>query len=192
MGALPSPRPIDHAQAMPIIRFRQILVATCALLVSACVPPAPAPQPPPPQPIPVPVVAPPPQATDWRDIPLTPGDWRYGPEVGGSAARFGRDDAPQFIARCDRAARMVSLARIGVMDTAATMAITTSAGDRALTTVALPGPPPAFAAMLPAGDGFLDRIAFSRGRFVVAVGGTARLVIPSWPEFARVIEDCRS
>ena len=72
------------------------------------------------------------------------------------------------------------------------MAITTSAGDRALAAAGLAGPPPALAATLPAGDAFLDRIAFSRGRFVVAVTGTARLVIPSWPELARVIEDCRS
>ena len=44
---------------------------------------------------------------------------------------------------------------------------------------------------LTAGDPFLDKMAFSRGRFVVAVSGTPRLAIPAWPEFARVVEDCR-
>jgi len=37
----------------------------------------------------------------------------------------------------------------------------------------------------------LDAIAFSRGRFSVEAAGTARLVIPAWPEAARVVEACR-
>jgi hypothetical protein len=45
---------------------------------------------------------------------------------------------------------------------------------------------------LPVRDAFLDDVAFSRGRFTVMVPGTAMLVIPSWPEPSRVIEDCRS
>lgn len=166
------------------------------LLASACVAPPASPPPPPPHvpapAAPPPVPPPPPQTTDWRDIPLTRGDWRYGPEASGSAARFGVADAgPEFIVRCDRAARTVTLSRAANATGPATMAITTSAGDRALNVVPVAGPPPALAATLPAGDGFLDRMAFSRGRFVVAVTGTARLVIPSWPEFARVLEDCR-
>jgi hypothetical protein len=43
----------------------------------------------------------------------------------------------------------------------------------------------------PAGDAALDWIAFSRGRFVVAATGMPLLVLPAWPEPARVIEDCR-
>ena len=42
-----------------------------------------------------------------------------------------------------------------------------------------------------ASDPQLDAIAFSRGRFFVSLNGTSDLVIPDWPEFARVIEDCR-
>jgi hypothetical protein len=34
-------------------------------------------------------------------------------------------------------------------------------------------------------------MAFSRGRFLVTVEGGASLVVPAWPELARVIEDCR-
>jgi hypothetical protein len=43
---------------------------------------------------------------------------------------------------------------------------------------------------LQANDPLLDAIAFSRGRFMVT-GGGATLAIPSWPEAARSIEDCR-
>jgi hypothetical protein len=34
-------------------------------------------------------------------------------------------------------------------------------------------------------------MVFSRGRFTVEVPGAPMLVIPAWPEPARVIEDCR-
>jgi hypothetical protein len=44
---------------------------------------------------------------------------------------------------------------------------------------------------LSANDRFLDDMVFSRGRFTVEVPGTPMLVIPAWPEPARVVEDCR-
>jgi len=44
---------------------------------------------------------------------------------------------------------------------------------------------------LPPNDPLLDQIAFSRGRFLVQVEGGPSLVVPAWPEFARVVEDCR-
>jgi hypothetical protein len=68
--------------------------------------------------------------------------------------------------------------------------ITTSAGRQSFRAQALSSRR-AVAAQFTARDPFLDKIAFSRGRFIVAVSGTARLAIPSWPEFARVVEDCR-
>jgi hypothetical protein len=34
-------------------------------------------------------------------------------------------------------------------------------------------------------------MAFSRGRFMVEAQGMATLVLPAWPEPARVVEDCR-
>jgi hypothetical protein len=45
--------------------------------------------------------------------------------------------------------------------------------------------------ILGAQDRLLDAIAFSRGRFSVEIAGTPRLILPSWPEPARAIEDCR-
>jgi hypothetical protein len=47
------------------------------------------------------------------------------------------------------------------------------------------------AATLSASDPLLDQIAFSRGRFTVEVAGQPQLVLPAWPEVARVVEDCR-
>ena len=45
---------------------------------------------------------------------------------------------------------------------------------------------------LPASDPLLDQMAFSRGRFLVAAEGGPSLVVPAWPELARVVEDCRA
>jgi hypothetical protein len=48
-------------------------------------------------------------------------------------------------------------------------------------------------------DPLLDALVFSRGRIGVIVAQSAgaaapsvQLVVPSWPEIARVVEDCRS
>lgn len=42
------------------------------------------------------------------------------------------------------------------------------------------------------GDIMMDRIAYSRGRFAVETSGLESLAIPVWPEFSRVVEDCRA
>ncbi len=162
------------------------------LIASACVAPTRVVHAPPP---PIMVPAPPPSTpatTDWRDIPLTRGDWSYSPVAGGTAARFAAAGSiPLFAVRCEMSTRTISLARSAASGAVpATMTITTSAGNRTLAATPVTGQ--AIAASLPARDPFLDKMAFSRGRFVIAVAGTTRLVIPSWPEFARVIEDCRS
>ncbi|MDB5688665.1 MAG: hypothetical protein JWL91_541, partial [Sphingomonas bacterium] len=142
--------------------------------------------PPPPPP------AAPPASQDWRDIPITPGGWSYAADAGGTIARFGQPGAAVFAVRCDFASRAVTLSRLGASAAAvagATIDVTTSAGRQVLRGAAQPGA--AAAASLQPRDPLLDRMAFSRGRFIVAVPGTARLAIPAWPEFARVVEDCR-
>lgn len=68
--------------------------------------------------------------------------------------------------------------------------VTTSAGRQSFRAQPLSGRR-SVAATVAARDTFLDKMAFSRGRIVVAVSGTERLVMPSWPEFGRVVEDCR-
>ncbi len=40
-------------------------------------------------------------------------------------------------------------------------------------------------------DSILDGIAFSRGRFAIALAGGRSMAIPAWAETGRVIEDCR-
>lgn len=80
--------------------------------------------------------------------------------------------------RCDSARRRIVLAREG---SSAPLRIRTTYGQRAL----------APAAELPADDPLLDEIAFSRGRFTVEGEGLAPLFLPTWPEPARVIDDCR-
>ena len=45
---------------------------------------------------------------------------------------------------------------------------------------------------LPATDPLFDQMAFSRGRLLVQIEGGVALIIPAWPEIARVTEDCRS
>ena len=155
-----------------------LALAGCAAEKTA--PPAPAPVPPAPPPPAPPAPPPPPPAQDWRDIALTPGDWTYRPDSGGSAAAFG-GGAPAFVLRCLPATRQVVMERTDA-PAGARLVVRTSYGERAVAD----GTP------LPAGDPLLDQMAFSRGRFTIAAEGLPMLVIPAWPEPARTIEDCRS
>jgi hypothetical protein len=149
-----------------------------AALLSACAGrPAPAPaaeRAPPVRQAPPVAVEPPPAATaseDWRDQPLTPGDWSYDP--GSGEARYAG-----FSLRCDTARRQVVLSRAGA---AGPLRLRTTYGERNL----------AAGAALPAADPLLDEMAFSRGRFTVEAAGLPVLILPAWPEPARVVEDCR-
>jgi hypothetical protein len=135
---------------------------------------APAPEAPPP-PAPPPPSPPPP--TDWRDLALTPGDWTWRADPAGSAAEFGAG-APAFALRC-RAGQIVP-ERAGAA-AGARLVVRTSFGERTI----------ASGAPIPAADPLFDQIAFSRGRFTIVAEGLPMLVIPSWPEPARAIEDCR-
>lgn len=87
--------------------------------------------------------------------------------------------------RCDLAQRTISLTLPGASAPGATLAITTTDGARTY-------PATDAGAVTRATDPFLDRIAFSRGRFRVQLTGRAALILPAWPEFARTVEDCRS
>jgi hypothetical protein len=97
-----------------------------------------------------------------------------------------------FAVRCDFTRHTIVFSRGGVapMPNAA-MSFTTSYGSFAFTGANGGGQPPAIVTQASARDPHMDQIAFSRGRFLVDVAGQTRLVLPSWPEIARVIEDCR-
>jgi len=167
------------------VLVRRVLTAAAAaalILLPACAPrrPEPAPPPPPEPAAPPPQPAPPPLA--WQDAPASPGDWRLGEEGG---AVFGAGAAPALIVRCE-ANRQLALVRAGATGTS--LIVRTSYGERRLPASAGQG---GLAARLPAGDPLLDEIAFSRGRFAIEADGAPLLIVPAWPEPARVVEDCR-
>lgn len=168
--------------------MRLFLPALTLLALAGCTA-APKPRPAPPAaPVVVPLPAPVPLGSDWRDWPLTPGDWRYERTQFGSRATFGTT-VSQVTLSCDndRNVRLsVSRAVAGVAT------IRTSSTLRTLS-LAETGHPPASGglATFAASDPILDAMGFSRGRFVIEQAGAAPLVIPAYPEILRVAEDCR-
>lgn len=156
--------------------------ATIASCAPSPAPPAPVPAsrpaPPPPQ-------QPPPPPADWRDGPLSPGDWRYDQESAIFSATFASLGGPLFALRCEPG-RRITFFRPG--SPGGQITIVTSYGER---TLPGSGNEDQVIATLAAADPLLDQMVFSRGRFLVRVSGAADLVLPSWPEPARVIEECR-
>ena len=129
-----------------------------------------------PPPPPVPTAPPPGPALGWEDMALTPGDWSWRED--GPSASYG---AGVFTLRCESSGRRIVLQRSGA---AGPLILRTSFGARTL-------PAGVGGVVLPATDPILDQIVFSRGRFAVEAEGQSRLVLPSWPEPARVVEECR-
>jgi hypothetical protein len=82
--------------------------------------------------------------------------------------------------RCDRATRTVTITRPGGAPAALTVV-----SDSVTRTL-----PPS--GRLLANDPLLDAIAYSRGRFIIRDGTGPTVAVPSWPEAARSIEDCRN
>ncbi|HEY7810004.1 MAG TPA: hypothetical protein VIA98_06465 [Allosphingosinicella sp.] len=157
--------------------FRASAMIALMIGAAACAPtPAPEPErppvrtPPPPSPPPPP---PPAAVAGWEDMALTPGTWVY--SENGPAAVYGDG---LFTVRCEPAARRIALVRSGARGP---LVVRTSYGARTL----------AASATLPVNDPLLEQIAFSRGRIAVEAEGQTRLILPSWAEPARVIEECR-
>ena len=124
--------------------------------------------------------APAPLPVNWRAAPLHAGTWLYRTVPGGSEALFQTNLGVQFTIRCTLATRRVSFLRTGAPPTML-LRIMTTTSERTLpvgNTVA-------------SFDPVLDAIAFSRGRLAVAAAPAPMLVMPSWAEPARAIEDCR-
>ncbi len=133
---------------------------------------------------------------NWRDLPLTQGNWTYSADNTGSAVRFGQPGAaPLLVVRCDRTRPAIVMQRPGFGASQVPATITTSSTLRRLT--AAPANPAVQNAAIPfeiafaVRDPLLDAIAFSRGRFMLEMGGAQTLVLPAWSELGRVIEDCR-
>jgi hypothetical protein len=173
------------------MRLLSLLAGAGLVLVAGCVP-APSTRPPQPAPRPVPVPAPAPKppaptlGADWRDWPITPGDWRY---RAGSATYGVTGGAPLATLRCDPAARRITLSRTGSAPT--TLTLRTTSAVRAIPATPDFGAPGMLGMAFAANDSFLDALGFSRGRFVIEGGGLPVLVLPAWPEILRMVEDCR-
>jgi hypothetical protein len=113
---------------------------------------------------------------------LTPGDWRFA-SAPAAEATFGEGPASAFSMRCDAALRRILLVRSDAPGR--NLTIRTTFGARQL---------PAGeggAAALPAADSFLDGMVSSRGHFAVEAAGAPTIILPTWPEPARVVEECR-
>ncbi|MDF0541369.1 hypothetical protein PX699_03365 [Sphingobium sp. H39-3-25] len=181
---------------MPFRALRPISILTLALLSSCVAPPPEAPRPTPaPAPMPAPPPAPeaPPPSADWTLWPLTPGSWAYRPQASGGVAVFSPPQgAPLATIRCELSTRRVMISRGGVPShSAATMIIRTSFGSAQWPATMQAAPVPQVLATRGANDQTLDQIAYSRGRFSIDVPGMATLILPTWAEITRVIEDCR-
>ncbi|HET9336455.1 MAG TPA: hypothetical protein VFO12_08630 [Sphingomicrobium sp.] len=111
-----------------------------------------------------------------KSLALATGQWSYVATATGSEARYGALLALQ----CDKPSRTMVIARPGMP--VAALTIVTDTASRTL--------PPT--GRLSADDPLLDAMAFSRGRFLVSGGAGPALAVPSWPESARAIEDCRN
>lgn len=168
-------------------------ISLVALLgLAACVAPS---APPAPKAVsaPLPVaVAPPPRLTgDWNDWPFTPGNWTYRRDGRTSIAQFGtpgRNATVNF--RCDAESRRVTLSREALAP-GTRMVIRTSSMTKTLVTKASDANPAYLAADIAATDPILDAMAFSRGRVLVEMEGQQPVILPSWAEIARIVEDCR-
>jgi hypothetical protein len=120
-----------------------------------------------------------------------PGTWSYAPVTGGSEATFlDASSRPQMFLRCTRAARQVTIAK-PASGAAPFIGVWTSSQTRNLPASFNPATN-RLSATVPAFDPALDAMAFSRGRIAFSVTGQPPLVVPSWEEVARVIEDCRA
>jgi hypothetical protein len=176
------------AEPVRIVSPRFFLAAGAAAaltLAASCAsrPVAPAPTPPPPAPTPAPPPAPAPLG--WEEAPLAAGDWTWRDDGGVSAAAFGAGPPPAFLLRCERG-RELSLVRAGARGTS--LIVRSSSGERRLPASVQPD---GLTARVAPSDPLLDDVVFSRGRFAVEAEGAPSLVLPAWPEPARVIEDCR-
>ena len=168
------------------------LILFLPIVAVACVePPAPQPRPAPP-PVARPAPTPPPAApaANWADRAPAPGVWTYTRDGRGSIARFGQagSDAAVTI-RCEANGARIFVSRPGSI--AARMTLRSTNGAKAYDALPTSGTPPYVAAELAARDPQLDALAFSRGRILIGLDGAGDLILPIWPEFTRVVEDCR-
>lgn len=178
---------------------RYLLPLTILPVLASCV----APQRDTPAPVPVLYPAPPAPAPttaapvadryagDWSIDPLTSGTWQRRTSARGFSAVF-VDEAGGAVALIGCSSPAIIIARYGEPggDTAM-ITVRTSFARRDETAVAVGGEIPSVYAAAAARDPLWDQIIYSRGRFLVEATGMAPVILPTRPEVARVVEDCR-
>ena len=133
---------------------------------------------------------------NWRDSPITPGDWHWSQSNAISEAQFGAANGlPQLSLRClhGNGGARISLIRYGAVNSSwlsgpPAITVATTSLTKALNGELVKD---GIAMLFSPHDPLLDAMAFSRGRFAVEVEGLSPVYAPSWPEVSRVIEDCR-
>lgn len=119
------------------------------------------------------------------------GSWTYTPAADGSEARFADStNNPQLVVHCTRATRHVTISKAATA-AAPTINVWTSSQTRSVASTFNPAAGRLSIDLQPY-DALLDAISTSRGRIGFSVGTQPPLVVPPWPEIARVVEDCRA
>jgi hypothetical protein len=172
-----------------MVLFRKAFLLVPVLLAGCVAAPVPPNAPPMiyrPAPRPAPLPAP---AANWENGILSPGSWTYVKDVRGGLASYGFGSVPTVSFRCNLTTRRIYVSRPGTV--AGQMTLRATTGARAYNAMLTAGPQSVVGAEIAATDPQLDALAFSRGRILVGLAGAPDIVVPSAPEIARVIEDCR-
>lgn len=139
----------------------------------------------------VPVAPAAPVPVDYAIAQPVSGAWSYAAMADGSEARFtGASGTVQLALRCARATRRVTISR-AASGPAPSLMVWTSSASRTLPAPGYDAAAGRLNVQFAAFDVLLDAIIFSRGRLAVGAGAAPALVVPNWPELARVVEDCR-
>jgi len=137
------------------------------------------------------LIASPADAQDLSTATPVAGSWSYAPATDGSEAVFANAaESPQLWVHCSRATRRVTISKPSTAATP-TVNVWTSSLSRSVASAFNPtmGRLTIDVANY---DPLLDAIASSRGRVGFSAGSQPPLIVPSWAEVARIIEDCRA
>lgn len=183
---------------MPLTPARRLALAGAAfgmLALAGCIPPAPEPTPMPQPsptpvatPVPTPTPAPVPTSASWMDAPVTQGDWSYRQSGTQQLAEFRSPAGATAVTLACASRQQVVLTLPGTSAAVDRVTIRTESIDRS---IAASGNATAVVAAIGRYDSLLDAMAFSRGRFAIAVPGAPTLYLPAYPEITRVVEECR-
>ena len=139
-------------------------------------------------PIPAPPITQPP--VDFATATPLAGNWSYATASDGSEATFSNSSGnAQLWIHCMRATRRVSIAK-PASAAAPFLNVWTSSLTRSVPASFNPATG-RLTVEVAGNDTILDAIATSRGRAAFTVGTQPALVVPTWSEPSRVIEDCR-